>query len=550
MGSLRERISESLGALRGVYANPSLRRMQLAFAGAVFGSYAYGISVAVYAYEHGGATAVGLVAFVRLISAAAVAPFAALLADRLRRERVMLASDLARAVLVAGAGLAAVLGSPALVVYALAVLATLAGTPFHPAEASLAPALARTPEELTAVNVSSSSFDSLGSFLGPAVAGLMLAVTGPGVVFFVMAACFLWSASFLVRIRGPEREPVAGGGHGGGLREAFAGFRAIGAEPRLRLLIFLYAAQAMVAGALGVLVVVTALDLLKIGNSGVGFLESASGIGSLVGAGIALALVARRKLAGDFGLGIVLWGAPLVLLGLFPNTPIALVALGVLGVGNTLVDIAAMTLLQRTAPEEVAGRVFGVLDSMLVGALGLGSVLAPALIALLGARAALVIVGSMLPVLAALRWRQLQEIDEGAQVPQERIDALRRIPIFAPLPLRTVELVATRLDRVELAAGADLFRRGDEGDRFYVVADGELEVVLDEGAKVEGPGSYVGEIALLRNVPRTATVRARTDVRLWALDRHDFLSAVTGHARSREAANQVVGARLGYAPSA
>jgi MFS family permease len=551
MGSLRQRIGESLGALRGVFANPDLRRVQLAFGGAAFGSYAYGIAVAVYAYAHGGATAVGLVAFVRLTAAAVVAPFSSLLADRFRRERVMLASDLVRCVLVTAAGVAAVTGAPPLLVYAFATLTTVAGTPFRPAESALMPSLARTPEELTAANVSSSTFDSLGSFLGPAVGGLLLAVAQPGFVFFVMAACFLWSASFVARIHGPAPvRDAAAGAPGGGLHEAVAGFRAIGEEPRLRLLILLYGAQAVVAGALGVLVVVTALDLLDIGNSGVGFLESASGIGSLIGAGIALALVTRRKLAGDFGLGIVLWGAPLVLLGLFPNTPVALLALAVLGVGNTLVDIAAMTLLQRTAPPAVAARVFGVLESMLVGAIGLGSILAPVLIGLFGARVALVATGAFLPVLAALRWRQLQEIDEGAQVPQERIDALRDLAIFAPLPLRTLEFLASRLEPVSLGVGNDLFRRGDEGDRFYVIADGELEIVLEGGTKVEGPGAYVGEIALLRDVPRTASVRARTDVRLWALERADFLNAVTGHARSREAANEVVGARLGYAPTA
>ena len=549
--SLRDRVGESLDALRGVFANAGLRRLVLAFAGSVFGSYAYGIAVAVYAYQHGGAAAVGLVAFVRLIAAAAVAPFASVLADRVRRERVMLAADLFRAATVTVAGIAAIGGAPALVVYALAVATSVAGASFRPAEASLMPTLARTPEELTAANVSTSTFDSLGSFLGPALAGVLLAFAQPGVVFFVLAASYVWSAAFVVRIRAPEPEPRARmHAGGGGLAEAVAGFRAIAAEPRLRLLISLYGAQAFVAGALGVLVVVTALKLLAIGTSGVGFLESASGIGSLIGAAIALALVTRKRLAGDFGLGIVLWGAPLVVLGLYPNTVVALVALAVVGIGNTLVDIAAMTLMQRTAPEAVAGRVFGVLDSMLVGALGVGAVLAPLLVGVLGARAALIVTGGLLPVLAALRWGRLREIDEGARVPAERVDALRAISIFAPLPLQTIELLALRLEPVHVAAGEDLFRRGDVGDRFYVVADGELEVLLDHETKIEVPGGYVGEIALLRDIPRTATVRARVDATLWALDRDEFLAAVTGHARSREAANEVVGARLGYAPTA
>jgi MFS family permease len=548
IGSLRSRTGESLAALREVYRNPGLRRVQFAFAGTSFGMYAYAVAVGVYAYRQGGATAVGIVACVRLIAAAAVAPFAAILADRLRRERVMLASDLARAVLLAAAGAAAVSGAPALVVYALAVAATLAGTPFHPAEASLVPVLARTPQELTAANVSTSTFDSLGSFVGPAVAGILLAFVEPGIVFFVMAACFLWSASFVARIGSPEQPVQVDGAHAAGLGEALAGFRAIAREPRLRLLIGLYGAQALVAGALGVLVVVLALDVLGLGNAGVGFLESASGIGSLIGAGVALALVARKKLAADFGLGIVLWGVPLILIGLWPETAVALLALAVVGAGNTLVDIAAMTLIQRTAPSETAGRVFGVLDAMLVGAIGVGSILAPLLVAVAGTRTTLVLTGSLLPVLVVLRRRQLREIDEGAVVPEARVEALRRIPIFAPLPMQTIELLALRLVDVSLHAGETLFRRGEAGDRFYVVAEGELEVDLGGEVKVER--RFVGEIALLRDVPRTATVRARVDTRLWALERDDFLDAVTGHARAREAAGEVVGVRLGYAPTA
>jgi len=549
MSSMRQRVAESVGALRDVYANPPLRRVQLAFAGQVVGGYAYGIAVAVYAYSHGGAAAVGLVAFVRLTAAAAVAPLAALLADRYRRERVMLSADLVRAALVAVGGVVAVTDGPPLVVYAVALCVTVVATSFRPAEAALMPSLARTPEELTAANVSSSTLDSLGSFLGPALAGLLLAVAEPGIVFFVMAACFLWSAWFIVRIEGPPPLRTAGD-RGGGLGEALAGFRAIRAEPRLRLLIGLYGVQAVVAGALAVLVVVTALDLLDLGNAGVGFLESASGIGSLVGAALVLALVGRRRLAGDLGIGIVLWGAPLVLLGLWPSTTVALAALFVVGVGNTLVDVAAMTLLQRAAPSEVAARVFGVLESILVGAIAVGSLLAPLLVDLVGTRVALIATGALLPIVAALCRRRLREIDEGAQAPEEQVAALRQIPIFVPLPLRTVELLAMQLDEVAVPAGATVFERGDDGDRFYVVRDGEVAVLLDDDLKVQGPGGYFGEIALIRDVPRTATVRARTDARLWALAQDDFIGAVTGHPRASEVASEVVGERLGYVPTA
>jgi MFS family permease len=548
METIRGRVGESLGALRGVFANPNLRRVELAYAGGAIGSYANSIAVAVYAYRHGGATAVGVFMFARLGIAAGVAPLASSLADRFRRERVMLLSDLSRTASVGATAVAVATHAPSATVYVLATLTTVCGTVFRPAEAALLPALARSPQELTAANVSSSTLDSLGSFLGPAVGALLLAVSGPAFVFAVVAATFAWSASFIARVRSPEVVEAAGGPAPDAFGGMAGGLRAIRAEPRLRLLMGLYGAQCLVAGALGVLVVVTALDLLDLGNAGVGLLEAASGVGSLLGAAVALALVARKRLAGDFALGIVLWGAPLALLGLVPSTVVAVLALAVVGLGNTLVDISAMTLLQRTAPVEVAGRVFGVLESVIVGSLALGSLAAPVLVATVGARGALVAVGALLPVLAALRWRHLARIDDGAAAPEEQLRALRGVPFLAPLPLQSLEFLALRLTATTLARGETLFDRGDAGDRFYILRDGTLEIELPDETKIERPPAFVGEIALLRDVPRTATVRAAEDATLWALERADFLDTVANHSRSRASADEVASGRLGVVP--
>ncbi|MGI8422410.1 MAG: MFS transporter [Gaiellaceae bacterium] len=548
MAALRTRIAESLAALRGVYANRDLRRVQLAYAGSSIGAHAFSIVVAVYAFRHGGATAVGVFMFIRLGVAASVAPFASSLADRFRRERVMLGSDLARVVTVGSAAVAVSAHAPALVVYVLATLTSILGTVFRPAASALLPTLARSPQELTAANVSSSTFDSLGSFTGPALGALLLAVSGPTVVFALVAGTFAWSAWFVGRVHSTREASEA---DIGAEHETFTGLagglRAIRAEPRLRLLIGLYGAQCLVAGALGVLVVVTAIDLLGLGNAGVGWLEAISGVGSLAGAALALGLVGRKRLAGDFALGIVLWGAPLMLLGAVPQVAIAGLALGIVGIGNTLVDISAMTLLQRTAPVEAAGRVFGVLETVIVGALALGSLLAPALVAVIGVRGALLAVGALLPVLAALCWRLLSVIDDGAHVPEEQLAALRGVPFLAPLPLQSLEFLAARLVPLHFGSGEVLFTRGDEGDRFYILTEGTLEVLLPEGTKLETAPSFVGEIALLRDVPRTGTVRAATDATLWALERDDFLDAVTRHSSSRTSAEQITLARVGAA---
>ena len=293
------------------------------------------------------------------------------------------------------------------------------------------------------------------------------------------------------------------------------------------------------------LVVVTALDLLKRGDSGVGLLNAASGVGGVVGALAAFALIGRKRLAADFGIGILLWGAPLAAIGIWPKTWVALIALGVLGLGNTLVDVAGLTLLQRTAPPDVIGRVFGVLEMILVGTIGLGAVLAPVLIDAIGIRWSLVATGAFLPVLAALTWRQLLRIDAESHAPSDELRLLERIPIFSPLPGPSLERLASQLEALPVQAGTEVIRQGDPGDRFYVIESGRLRVTVDGAPTGElGPGEFFGEIALLRDVPRTATVVAETESRLRVLDREEFLAAVTGHAPSARAADAVVGARL------
>ncbi len=548
MSGLRAKLAESAAAFRGNFENPQLRRLQLAGIGSVVGQWAYSIAVSVYAFEAGGAKAVAIVTLIRTIPAAVAAPFLSTLADRLPRIPVMSASSLGSAIAVAAAGVVALSDGSPWAVYALACASSILGTLFLPAESALLPDLARDPEELTAANVTRSTIESVGSFVGPAIGGLLLAATSAGVVFIAAAATFVWEAAIVSLIRPVEKASVEADeepSSEGVLRSTVAGFKAIASERRLRLVIALYSAQTVLAGALGVLVVVTALELLDAGESGVGLLNAASGIGGIVGALGAFALIGRKRLASDFGLGIVLWGAPLALVGAWPNKAVALLAFGVLGLGNTLVDVAGLTLLQRTAPPAVIGRVFGVLEMMLVGTIGLGAALAPLLIDWVGIRWALVVTGAFLPVLAALTWRKLLQVDAESEPPTEALRLLQPISFFAPLPAPTLERLASQAVPVDISAGTEVVREGDPGDRFYVIESGRFEVAVD-GAKTGelGPGEFFGEIALLRNVPRTATVKAVADSKLLALGRHEFLEAVTGHAPSARAADAVVGARL------
>jgi MFS family permease len=506
----------------------------------------------VYAYDAGGEAAVGLIFALRLLPAAFIAPFAGLLADRYRRELVLLVSGLARMALVAAAAICVFLDAPPAVVYALAVAAAIGQTPVRSAQAALTPSLSRTPQELTAANAVTSTVESLAIFVGPAFAGLLLAVASTGAVFVVNAAMLGVSVLFVSRIRAPRAESRAELRAGTIVSELVAGFRVAGRDRPLRVLLGFLAAQTLVAGALQVYIVVLAFDLLEQGEAGVGYLNSAVGIGALLGGIVALSLAGVRRLSPPFALGVLGWGVPLILLGAWPELALALILLGIVGAANSVVDVAGFTLVQRAVPDDVLARVFGIIQMLWLLSLGLGAILAPVLVGVAGIQWALAASGAFLVVLVVLFWAPLARIDATAPPPvPEELRVLASVPIFTPLPGASLEHLATRLVPLRLEPGTMIVREGDPGDRFYIVAEGTVEISEDAKPISElQAGGYFGEIALLRDVPRTATVTAKTPVVLYALDREDFLAAVTSHAPSTQAAEEVVSARLAGVPVA
>jgi len=537
------RARASFRALGAVLSSPPLRRLQLAWAGSILGDWAYLVALGVYAYDQGGASAVGLVGLIRLIPGALIAPFSASFVDRFRRVAVMVVADVVRFALMAAAALVIAADGPAPIVYGLVALTSATGTVFRPAQAALLPALVTSPGELTAANVASSTLESVGTFLGPALGGLLLAVSSPSVVFAANAVTFLWSALLVLglRDRDPPRERAEPQGGGADPSSGvMAGIKTIVREPNLRTLVGLYGAQTLVAGALNVLVVVTAFELLDLDDAGVGLLYAAVGVGGLVGGFVALILSARGRLARDFALGLALFGLPLILVGGVPVAFVAVVALGVIGIGNSIVDVNALTIMQRVVPDAVLGRALGALQGLLRATLGIGALVAPGLIALVGAEWALVVTGAVLPVLALLTRPRLRAIDREASAP-EATELLRRVPLLAPLPESLLERLAREATPAHVPAGAPIVREGEIGDRFYVIRSGTVSIL----GRTFGPGDGFGEIALLRDVPRTATASAVTDVELVALEREPFVAAVTGHAPSAAAADTVVAARLG-----
>ncbi len=445
--------------------------------------------------------------------------------------------------------------------YVLSVLVGVVGLTFRPALAALLPSLARNPSELTAANVASSTINSLGFFVGPMVAGLLLAVADVGAVFAFDALTFVWSAVMVFGVRPTtvvietttrrrdahrgRRSDRATPNRTNRMRGMFSGvadgYRVILGNRDLRLIVALYVAQTIVAGCSAVYEVTIALDLLEMAESGVGVLNAALGIGGLIGSVVALVLSQRGKLSRDFGIGVALWAAPLLLVAAFASIPSALLAMVLIGIGNSMVDVNAETIVQRLVPDEVLGRVFGALDSAAIAGMAIGAAIMPVMIATIGLRAGLVVIGVGVTLLVVLTIPGLVRVDETALAP-EGLDLLRGVPMLAVLPEHVIERLARTSERVMVLAGSPVFAEGDHGDRFYVIESGVARV-----SKFGRPvadldvGESFGEIALLRDVPRTATVTAVTDLTARAIDRRHFLTAVTGHADASEQAELVVG---------
>ena len=324
------------------------------------------------------------------------------------------------------------------------------------------------------------------------------------------------------------------------LAEVVMGARALARYPEGRLLAALGAVQTFTRGCLSVLVLVLAIDLLDGGDAEVGILSAAVGAGAVGGVvGIAV-MRGRRGLATLLGIGVVLWAVPLAVMGAAPRMVVVLVGMVVIGIGDALVDVGLFTLPARLVPDEVLARWFGALESVIAVSVAIGALVVTPLIAGFGARWTLVAVGLLGPACVLASWRGLRRIDAKVHVRDDAIDALRRVAMLRPLPMPAIEALAARSERSTVPAGQAVFEQGDHGDRFYVIEAGTA-VVQRDGREIatRGAAEGFGEIALLHDVARTATVRAATDLTLRSIDRPHFLMIVNGYASSAAAASRV-----------
>ncbi len=501
-----------------------------------------GLPCWVYAYSRGGATIAGVVALAQLVPAALLAPVFAALANR-RSPVALLAGGYLVQAAAMGATAVAIAGGVPLAAYAAAVVASTSVTATRPAQSTLIPSLAATPDQLTAANVVMSWVEAAGIAAAGSLTGVLIWFSGVAGVFGVCAALGTVAALLVFRLRVPalaapeEHNPPMTAGLSASVRLA-AG------QPRLRLMLALLTAEAAVVGALDLLFVILAVTVLGRPQAWAGYLNSGYGVGAILAAPVGVLLIGRRLGAPILGSALLLSGALAALAaGLGLGGTVAL--LTVAGASRALLDVASRSLLQRSVPAQSLGQVFGLLEGLTMAGIAVGSLLVPLLVHLGGSRLALLGVAAVLPLAAAADGRALFTLDAQAPVPVVEIALLRSLPLFAELPAPAVEGLAAALTPAEVPPGAVLIRQGEEGDAYYAIAAGQFDV-LQDGRFLRrcGRGEGVGEIALLRAVPRTASVVAHTAATAYSLAREPFLTAVLGHAATQRQAHSIADAQL------
>jgi len=544
-GSVRTFATRSWAAFREVARNSDIRRVEIAWTAFVAANGCLAIALLVVAYEGGGAIGVAALGVVQMLPSAVTAPIATGLGSRYRRDRILTTTYIAATVAVAVLALALNARAGVGPVFVLAGVVATLGTMVRPIQSSLMPALARSPGELVAANVVSSTGEGLGALVGPALGAALILIGGPTLVVTVAGVGFAIAAVSVVRVRviGTDRPLVSPTtpGLSSLLAGASEGVRELARLPAPRLIITCFTGQTFVRGMLTVCLVSAAVSTLGLGRAGVGTLNAAIGAGGLLGAMLAFGLVGRRRLAPTFALGLVGWGVPILFIGLFPQPVLAVVLLAALGISNAVLDVSGFTLLQGTIPDRVRAAVLGVFEGLIGLTVAIGGVVASALVDRFGVQSALVVTGALLPALAVLLWPRLSRLDDQLIVPEAQLRLLQGVPMFEPLSLAVMEQLAGSLVPVRFPAGADIIREGDPGDAFYVIVQGTTQVSQrGQDRRTLGPGGSFGEIALIREVPRTATVRATTDVEAYRLGASDFLAAVTGNPYSASVATRVV----------
>ena len=538
-----------MGTVRDALQLPGMRRIELGYGLSITGELAGTVALVVYAVSAGGAGLVAAYAAARTVAGMGVALGLTGITSRLRRDRLLRWSTGVRMVLMAAAALLAALHQPpAAVIAAGAASSALAGT-YRPLQAAVLPWLVRTPAELAASNAVTAVMENAGALAGPLLAGGLLAVAAPAAAMAAAAGALAAAAVSLLRLSVPDTPELPGSGAGQVVRDVASGlaeFVRMAPPGGVAILAF---AQTLLRGALVVLIAVLAVHVLALGGSAVGWLTAAFGAGGLVGGAVAAAAISITRLGRSFIAGMLLWGVPLALLALRPAVALAYLALVIVGVGNAFVDVAAFTLVTRLAGPRTAGKVLGALEFVALAGLATGSILTPLLLQLAGTRGTLALLGGGLAGLALAHAARFRRLDRAMPAPGPETGLLITLPMFAPLPLAITDLLAAEIEPRQFPASTVVIREGEPGDHFYLIIEGSATVSVHGTPRPSlHRGDCFGEIALLRDTPRTATVTAEQPLHTLALGREQFLTAVTGNPTSITAADELAAQRLSADP--
>ena len=544
-----------LAALRAVLRNRRLVRVELAFQLFSISEWATWVAIVVFAYTRGGAAEAGLAGCVLYLPSVIVAPAASIVGDRLPRARVLAASYAIQALAFGGAAFALFGGSP-LLAYALATIAATVLTLTRPAHSSLAPEIVADPDELAAANVASGMVEGLGALAGPALAGFLIGVGGSALVYvasaIAVAAAFLCVVSIALEESGLVVVRTAIAPQDGSMAvartvvtELRVGLRTIAGDGRLVGVLSIMAGAILLLGALNIFYAVIAIELLGLDTRAVGYLAAVVGVGAVLGAAGSTVLVGRERLAGATLVAAALFGLAVAVLGVVRQQVLVVIALAMAGAGWAFVYVEARTLAQRLAGDDVMSRVFGVMEALMMASQALGALLVPVLVVTTGAPAALVVAGLALCSATFLVGPSLLRADRLDPERIRRLRVLRAVPMFAPLAAPVLERLAEDSVASEVASGQPIVSEGEVGDRFYVIAAGSTDVtVAGRRTRQLHAGDSFGEIALIHDVARTATVTARGRVELLSIERQAFLDALTGQPRSRAVAADISTRRL------
>jgi CRP-like cAMP-binding protein len=524
------------GSYRAALAHRDFRLMLAGFSISAMGSWAYNIALWVWIFDKTGSAGwVAATSIARFVPALVLATYGGVLAERFERTLVMRACDTVAMLAMGALALTAALDGPAALALVFAALTSMSGTANDPAVQAMIPQVVGE-KDLAAANASYGLVDSMAVIVGPMVGAGLLFLGPPSLSFAVNASTFGISV-LLVRRMTARSTPTDVTEDGAGIiAQMLVGVRAIRSSTSAAVLVGFSAIATLVYGMDTVLFIVLAEDRYGAGSGGVGYLLAALGVGGLLVAGLVNRLASLPRLGAVITVGMALYCLPTALLVVVDDFAVAVGLQAIRGAGTLVVDVLAITALQRSLPPDLVSRVFGVFNTILLAAVALGALATPVALRTAGLEGTLLLVGLGVPGLVLAGWPWLRRIDQQAVQRlaelEPRIRVLEVLGIFAAAPRPILERLAGAVTEVEVPAATVVIRQGEAADALYVIRSGEVAVSTRAGTEpprfqtaIRGP-AYFGEIGLLEGIPRTATVETLEPTTLWRIEGTEFLEAL------------------------